>query len=76
MDDLLALSRAEHDRAKRLDVYRAVAHLGTFAASVTGVFVPTPGPYLAALAVVVTEGVALVFRIRVSGTQQLAVRSR
>lgn len=74
--DLLALSRAEQHRAKRLHVLRAVAHLATFVASACAVFVPEPAPYLAALAVVVAEGIALVLRVRGSEAHELAERGR
>jgi len=74
--DLLALSRAEQHRAKRLYILRALAHFATFAASLAAVFVPEPGPYLAAVAVVVTEGVALTLRMRGDAAHQLAERGR
>lgn len=69
MANLLSLSRAEQDYAKRLLVVRYLAHTVTFALAVTALFVSDPLSYYLAASALATELVANLARWTAAGAQ-------
>ena len=76
MADLLALSRAEGEVAKRLRAQRAGAHALTFALAVAGLFLPAPMAYYFALGAFLSEAAAWWLRHRAMACHQRAEEGR